>query len=106
MAQVAYGPVEPLLTIEEALAHVLGRVRPLPSERVPLAAAARRVLAEDGRAGVDLPPLPRSPCHRARARPWTVSRSGQTTCLAGSPSCFASRQGDPRRARSGRARRW
>src|SRR4051812_7517757 len=60
MAQVAYGPVEPLLTIEEALAHVLARVRPLPSERVPLAAAAGRVLAEDGRAAVDLPPFPSS----------------------------------------------
>src|SRR3954452_3262287 len=60
MAQVAYGPVEPLLTIEEALAQVLARVRPLPSERVPLAAAGGRVLAEGGRAAVDLPPFPSS----------------------------------------------
>src|SRR3954462_12131665 len=52
--------MEPLLTIEEALAHLLARVRPLPSERVPLAAAAGRVLAEDGRAAVDLPPFPSS----------------------------------------------
>src|SRR5215213_4415600 len=52
--------MEPLLTIDEALAQVLARVRALPSERVPLAAAAGRVLAEDGRAAVDLPPFPSS----------------------------------------------
>ena len=46
-----------LLTIDEALALVLERVRPLPSERLPLAAAAGRVLAEDVRARVDLPPF-------------------------------------------------
>jgi len=52
--------MERLLTIEEALAQVLARVRTLPAERVPLAAAAGRVLAEDGRAAVDLPPFPSS----------------------------------------------
>ena len=46
-----------LLTIEEALAAVLARVRPLPSEPVALETAAGRVLAEDTVARVDLPPF-------------------------------------------------
>src|SRR5918997_1521719 len=46
-----------LLTIEEALARVLERVQPLEAEPVGLAAAAGRVLAEDVRAAVDLPPF-------------------------------------------------
>jgi molybdopterin molybdotransferase len=46
-----------LLTIEEALAAVLARVRRLPAEAVALEAAAGRVLAEDTVALVDLPPF-------------------------------------------------
>src|SRR5262245_20153365 len=46
-----------LLSIDEALARVLARARPLESERVPLAEAAERVLAEDVVARVDLPPF-------------------------------------------------
>ena len=49
-----------LLTIEEAQGLILERVRPLPSERVPLEAADRRVLSESARAAVDLPPFPSS----------------------------------------------
>lgn len=44
-----------LLSIDEALARVLARVRPLEPERVPVHAAAGRVLAEDVAAAVDLP---------------------------------------------------
>ncbi len=44
-----------LLTVEEALARVLERARPLPAENVPLEHAAGRVLAEGGVAVVDLP---------------------------------------------------
>ena len=47
----------PLLSIDDALERVLARARPLDSERVPVAAAARRVLAEDVVARVDLPPF-------------------------------------------------
>ena len=47
----------PLLSIDDALARVLGCVRPLESERVVLADAAGRVLAEDVTAEVDLPPF-------------------------------------------------
>jgi molybdopterin molybdotransferase len=46
-----------LLTIAEAQRLILERVRPLPAERVPLDAAAGRVLAEAGIAAVDLPPF-------------------------------------------------
>ncbi len=46
-----------LLSIDEALARVLAQARPLSPERVPVADAAGRVLAEDVFAGVDLPPF-------------------------------------------------
>lgn len=46
-----------LLSIEEALARILGHVRPLEAERLPLAAAVGRFLAEDVAARVDLPPF-------------------------------------------------
>src|SRR6185437_14802871 len=49
-----------LLTLEAAQALVLERARPLPAERVPLAQAAGRVLAETATALVDLPPFPSS----------------------------------------------
>ena len=50
----------PLLSIDEALARVLARVRPLESERLPVGEAAGRVLAEDVAALIDLPPFPSS----------------------------------------------
>ena len=43
------------VAVEEALARVLARARPLPGEPVPLAEAAGRFLAEDACAVVDLP---------------------------------------------------
>jgi molybdopterin molybdotransferase len=46
-----------LLTVSEAQRLVLGRVQPLATEELPTAGAAGRVLAEDARAGVDLPPF-------------------------------------------------
>jgi molybdopterin molybdotransferase len=49
--------VDGLLTIDEARAKVLEHVRALSPERVPLAEAAGRVLAEDAHARVDLPPF-------------------------------------------------
>jgi molybdopterin molybdotransferase len=49
--------VTELLSLERAIALVLGAARPLPAERVPLAAAAGRVLAVPGTAVVDLPPF-------------------------------------------------
>jgi molybdopterin molybdotransferase len=49
--------VAELLTMEEAQRLILARVRPLPAERVPIEAAAGRVLAEPAAAAVDLPPF-------------------------------------------------
>ena len=49
--------MEPLLTLDEALAAVLERIRALPAEPVRLENAAGRVLAADARATVDLPPF-------------------------------------------------
>jgi molybdopterin molybdotransferase len=46
-----------LLSLAEAQARVLERVRPLDGERVPVAEAAGRVLAADAQAAVDLPPF-------------------------------------------------
>jgi molybdopterin molybdotransferase len=49
--------VAELLTITEAQRLILERAQPLPPERVALERAAGRVLAEDARAAVDLPPF-------------------------------------------------
>jgi molybdopterin molybdotransferase len=49
-----------LLTVEQALEHVLSRVRPLPVESVALERASGRVLCEPAMAAVDLPPFPSS----------------------------------------------
>jgi molybdopterin molybdotransferase len=49
-----------LLSIDDAIRAVLERVQPLPAERVPIEAAAGRVLAEPARAAIDLPPFPSS----------------------------------------------
>jgi molybdopterin molybdotransferase len=49
-----------LISVEEALAIVLERAKPLEAERVPIERAAGRVLAEPAVAGVDLPPFPSS----------------------------------------------
>jgi molybdopterin molybdotransferase len=46
-----------LLSLEEALRRILERVTPLGPEVVPLAVSAGRVLAEDARSVVDLPPF-------------------------------------------------
>ena len=46
-----------LLPLDKAIAEVLARAMPLPSETVPLAEARGRVLAEPARAAVDLPPF-------------------------------------------------
>jgi molybdopterin molybdotransferase len=49
--------VAELLPLEEAIAEVLARAMPLPSETIPLVEARGRVLAEPARAAVDLPPF-------------------------------------------------
>ncbi|HEX6008471.1 MAG TPA: gephyrin-like molybdotransferase Glp, partial [Actinomycetota bacterium] len=49
-----------LLTVDDALARIVETAKPLPTERVVVAAAAGRVLREPARALVDLPPFPSS----------------------------------------------
>jgi molybdopterin molybdotransferase len=49
-----------LLSLAEAQARVLERVRPLPGEHVEVGSAGGRFLGEDARAVVDLPPFPSS----------------------------------------------
>ncbi len=49
-----------LLTREKAQERILERILPLPPEPVPVGDAAGRILAEDARATVDLPPFPSS----------------------------------------------
>jgi molybdopterin molybdotransferase len=46
-----------LLSIDEAIRVVFQHVQPLAAERVPIEAAAGRILAEAARAAVDLPPF-------------------------------------------------
>jgi molybdopterin molybdotransferase len=49
-----------LLTIDDALARILARAQPLPSESVPLEGAPDRVLSEPALSRTDLPPFPSS----------------------------------------------
>jgi molybdopterin molybdotransferase len=49
-----------MISIDEALALVLERLTPLAAERVPIAEATGRVVAEDAASAVDLPPFDRS----------------------------------------------
>ncbi len=76
-----------LLTLEEAQELVLARVRPLPPELVPIAEASGRVLAEDVRARVDLPPFASSAMDgfavRASDLPGTLEVVGESA--AGRP---------------------
>ncbi len=76
-----------LLTLEEAQALVLERARPLANEPVPIGTAARRVVAEDVRARVDLPPFASSAMDgfavRSADLPGTLRIVGESA--AGSP---------------------
>ncbi len=90
--------VAELLTVEEALARVLERARPLPAEEV--AARARGgPRARRGRLG------PSSTCRASRARRWTASRFAPPTRPGRSPSSPGSRQAarPPGRSRPGEA---
>jgi molybdopterin molybdotransferase len=76
------------LTIDEALALVLARVRPLQDEDVAVAEVSGRVLAADAAALVDLPPFPSSAMDgyavRAADTPGALAVVGQSA--AGHPA--------------------
>ena len=79
--------MESLLTFEDAQARILGAARVLRAELVPVGAAAGRVLAEDVRSIVDLPPFPSSAMDgfavRAADLPGSLRIAGESA--AGSP---------------------
>jgi len=83
--------MDPLLTLGEALAAVLERIRPLPPEPVRLEDTAGRVLAADARANVDLPPFASSAMDgfalRAEDTPGTLRVVERTA--AGRPASLA-----------------
>jgi molybdopterin molybdotransferase len=83
--------VPDLLTLEAAQALVLGRVRALPGEAVPVWDTAGRVTSEPARALVDLPPFPSSAMDgfavRAADLPGTLPVVGQVA--AGRPASRA-----------------
>jgi molybdopterin molybdotransferase len=79
--------VASLLTLEEAQGRILERAAPLPAELVPVAEAAGRVVLEDVRARVDLPPFGSSAMDgfavKAADLPGTLQIVGESA--AGSP---------------------
>jgi molybdopterin molybdotransferase len=79
--------VASLLTLEEAQERILAVSRPLAAELVPIASAAGRVVAEDVRAQVDLPPFASSAMDGYAVRgadlPGTLEIVGESA--AGSP---------------------
>jgi molybdopterin molybdotransferase len=82
--------------MDEAQRLVLERVRPLPSERVPLELAAGRVLAEGARAAVDLPPFPSSAMDgfavRAEDVPGTLPVVARVAAGRPAPHALAARE--------------
>jgi len=88
--------VAELLTMEEAQRLILERVRPLPTEPVPIEAAAGRVLAEPAAAVVDLPPFASSAMDgfalRAADTPGTLPVVARIA--AGRPAARALREGE------------
>jgi len=79
--------VASLLTLEEAQERVLALARPLEAEPVPIGEVAGRVVAEDVRARVDLPPFASSAMDgfavRAADLPGTLAIAGESA--AGRP---------------------
>jgi molybdopterin molybdotransferase len=88
--------VTELLTREAALALVLEHVRPLETEAVAIAEAFGRLLGEDARASVDLPPFPSSAMDgfavRAADTPGRLSVVARVA--AGAPAARALRPGE------------
>ncbi len=88
--------VSDLPGIDEALALVLSRVQPLALEDVPIGAAAGRVLGEEARAAIDLPPFDSSAMDgyavRAADTPGSLAVVGHSA--AGRPEARALRPGE------------
>jgi molybdopterin molybdotransferase len=85
-----------LLSVEDALTAVLAHARPLAAEDVELASAAGRVLAEDARAAVDLPPFPSSAMdgYAVRAAELPATLAVTERIAAGRPATRALSRGE------------
>ena len=83
-----------LPSIDQALALVLARVRPLGAESIPIGDAAGRVLAEAARAEVDLPPFDSSAMDgfavRAAETPGPLTVVGQSAAGRPAPEALGS----------------
>ena len=96
-AGVACGRGTPPHRRRGALASVLAQVEPLPTEHIPLRDAAGRILAEDVRRAVDLPPFPSSSMDGYAVR---CGRSARACCGSwamsppGRPRAGSSRPGE------------
>src|SRR5436190_18370699 len=86
-----------LVSLAEAQRAILDRVEALPAETVPLAEAGGRVLAEDARARVDLPPFDSS------AMDGFALRSGETPGSLPVVARVAAGRPAPRELRAGEA---
>jgi molybdopterin molybdotransferase len=70
------------MTVEEALHLVLGYVRPLPAERVPLLDALGRVLAEDAASDIDVAPFDNSAMDGFAVRAADLAGASEETPVA------------------------
>src|SRR5947199_10734535 len=80
-----------MLSVEQAQAEILGRVRALPTERVDVLASLGRVLAEPIRSTRRIPPWPNSPMdgyavRAADARPSATLRVARRAIACGLPT--------------------
>ena len=73
-----------LPSVGEAQQLVLARVQPLPAERIPVAAAAGRVVAEPALSRTDLPPFPSSAMDGYAVRSADTPGDGQTVAIGSS----------------------
>ena len=80
--------------LAEATELVLAAAAPLEAERVPLAEAAGRVAAEEGRSAVDLPPFDRSAMDGYAVR--AADTGGGELRLAGEIAAGEARDADAR----------
>ena len=71
-----------MISIAEAIAHVLSAVVPTPVEEVGLASAAGRVLAEEVRASFDIPPFANSQMDGFAVRSADLLRAGEASPVA------------------------
>ena len=75
--------IDPVIPVEEALEIVLRETRALPKEEVALEATAGRVLAEDVRSDIDMPPFDRAAMDGYAVRAADVAAAPATLIVTG-----------------------